>query len=205
MTYEPFDDAPDEEIEPVEAYCVRCRDTVEMDNPLAVWTRRGLPATRGECPTCGGTVFRMGKSAAHQQLDAPDAPTRVKLTRETIYVNFAPPDAEIAEGLAADLERVGVECWLHESDPARVSWAGGVHPALSACARMIYVLSPAALDDARVEATWRYFRSKNKPIVIVQLDGTPPPDDLRRRPRFDLSAHYKSAFRQLLQALNDGK
>lgn len=204
---QPFDDAS-EAPEPVEAYCVRCREMVEMENPLAVWTRRGMPATRGDCPICGGSVFRMGRSSAHEHLTAPDAPEasqRTKLTRETVYVAFAGQDADFAEQLAADLERVGVECWLHEIEPARVNWAGGVHPALSACARMIYVLSAGALDDTRLEATWRYFRSKNKPIVVAQVDPVPPPDDLRRRPRFDLTSNYKSGFRQLLQALSDGR
>src|SRR5690349_16023558 len=85
------DDAP--ELDPVEAYCVHCRETVEMENPTAVWTRRGLPATRGECPICGGTVFRMGKSSVHEhrELDRPE-PTqqsqRVKLERETIYIAY---------------------------------------------------------------------------------------------------------------------
>ncbi len=203
-----FNESPDDLPEPVEAYCVRCRDTVEMENPVAVWTRRGMPATRGDCPSCGGTVFRMGKSSAHEQLAAPDlsaASQRIALTRETVYVAFAPADAAIAEQLAADLERAGVTCWLHEAEPERIAWAGGVHPSLTACARMVYVLSAAGLDDARLEATWRYFRSKRKPIIVAQIDASAPPDDLRRRPRFDLTSAYKTGFRQLLQALDDGR
>src|SRR5664279_465263 len=173
-----------------------------MEQPVAVWTRRGMPATRGECPICGGTVFRMGKSSVHDQLDEPDVRPRVKLGRETVYVAFAPGDAAVAEQLAAELERIGVTCWLHEFGD--VNWAGGVHPALSACDRMIYVLTAAALDDEQVEAAWRYFRQKNKPILVAQIDRIAPPDELRRRPRFDFRANYKAAFRQLLQALNDG-
>ena len=64
-----FDNPPDDDLDPVEGYCLRCRETIEMENPTAVWTRKGMPATRGECPTCGGIVFRMGKSAVHEQLD----------------------------------------------------------------------------------------------------------------------------------------
>ncbi|HVU12013.1 MAG TPA: TIR domain-containing protein [Phototrophicaceae bacterium] len=203
-----FDDDPlDLPLDPIEAYCVHCRETVEIDNPVAVWTRRGLPATRGECPICGGTVFRMGKSAVHERRDegdaeAPEPHTRIKLARETVYIDFAPTDSALAEQLAAELERVGVACWLHETGSAAINWAGGVHPALSACERMIYVLTSAALDDAHVENAWRYFRQKNKPIVVAQIDPVAPPDDLRRRPRFDFAVNYKAAFRQLLQALN---
>jgi hypothetical protein len=120
-------------------------------------------------------------------------------------VAFADADSALAEQLAADLEKVGVACWLHEAAPSDVNWAGGVHPALSACDRMILVLTDAALRDARVEEAWRYFRQKNKPIVVAQIDGSAVPDDLRRRPRFDFRAAYRTAFRQLLQALNDGR
>ena len=51
----------EDDFEPIEGYCVRCRESVEIEDPMPVWTRNGLPATRGECPICGGTVFRMGK------------------------------------------------------------------------------------------------------------------------------------------------
>lgn len=195
----------DDDLDPVEGYCLHCRETIEMDDPVAVWTRRGMPATRGECPICGGMVFRMGKSAVHDRLDEPDARPRVKLAAQTVYVAFADTDSALAEQLAADLEKVGVACWLHEAAPSDVNWAGGVHPALSACDRMIYLLTEAALSDNRLAEAWRYFRQKNKPIVVAQIDGSSPPDDLRRRPRFDFRANYKAAFRQLLQALNDGR
>ena len=200
-----FDDSP--EIEPVEAYCVHCHETIEMENPVAVWTRRGMPATRGECPICGGTVFRMGKSSVHEKLDDQEAPppkVKVKLTRETVYLDFTMGDAAFAEQLATDLERAGVACWLHEYEPESIAWASGVHPALAECSRMVYILTSTSLIDAQVEAAWRYFREKNKPIVVAQIEGIAPPDDLRRRPRYDFAANYKTAFRQLLQALNDG-
>jgi hypothetical protein len=205
MNFDNRDVSHDDDPDPVEAYCVHCRESVEMESPVAVWTRRGMPATRGECPICGGTVFRMGRSAFHDRIAEPEKRARVKLARETVYIAFAAVDAEAAEALAADLERVGVACWLHEAEADGIAWAEGIHPALSACSRMIYLLTGIAAIDPSVEAAWRYFRSKRKPIVVAQIDAIDPPDDLRRRPRFDLTTNYKSAFRQLLQALNDGR
>jgi hypothetical protein len=67
---------------------------------------------------------------------------------------------------------------------------------------MVYVLSAQALASEGVEAAWRYFRSKGKRIVIAQLDPVDPPDPIRRSPRFDLTADYKAAFRQMIQALS---
>lgn len=197
--------------EPIEGYCVRCRTMVEIEDPMPVWTRKGMPATRGECPICGGVVFRMGRTAAHAKTSRPAAVQvgsnkrkQPKLPQDTLYINFALDDELIAEQLADDLRKVGIAVWLHEhhTDGEPVHWAGGVHPALKECARMLYVLSPAALDVASVQAAWQFFKDKHKPILIAQIDTAEPPDPIRRSPRFDFSADYKAAFRQMVQALS---
>jgi hypothetical protein len=196
--------------EPIEAYCVRCRETVEILDPMPVWTRKGMPATRGECPICGGTVFRMGKTPAHAGLSRPEAINvgtskrkQPKLPQDTVYVNFALEDELIAEQIADDLRKVGIATWLHEHEPdEHVHWAGGVHPALKECKSMVYVLSPAALTAANVEAAWQFFREKRKSIVIAQVNSADPPDPIRRSARFDFAENYKSAFRQMVQALS---
>ncbi len=55
----------------MEAYCVKCRTKREISNPQPVFTGNGTPATRGECPVCGTTLFRMGKTPAHNGMVAP--------------------------------------------------------------------------------------------------------------------------------------
>jgi len=50
------------------AYCVKCKEKREMSVPEAVFTRKGVPATKGKCPVCGTTMFRMGETEAHQGL-----------------------------------------------------------------------------------------------------------------------------------------
>jgi hypothetical protein len=196
--------------EAIEGYCVRCREMVEIDDPAAVWTRKGMPATRGDCPICGGTVFRMGMTDAHRSKQRPSAVEidegerkrkQPVLAKDTVYVNFAAADSDLAARVADDLINAGVAAWLHEVDD--VQWANGVHPALQSCNRMVYVLSEAALGDPDVEAAWKFFREKRKPIVIAQVGDIAPPDAIRRSPRFDLTAQYRTAFRAILRALTD--
>lgn len=199
----------EDEFDPIEGYCVRCRESVEIEEPMPVWTRKGLPATRGECPICGGTVFRMGKTHQHDEKNRPSAVhigddnkrNRPKLARDTVYVTYADSDEEIAQQIAADLEKVGVAVWLHEHED-HTSWASGVHPALQECARMVYVLSVKALDNTPIVKAWTFFKDQRKPIVIAQIEAIDPPDKIRRSPRFDFAAAYKPAFRQMLDALN---
>jgi hypothetical protein len=193
------------EAEPIEGYCMRCKLTVEIEEPQAVWTRRGMPATRGECPQCGGTVFRMGRTDAHDPAERPEAvqvgsSARTKLARDTAYIAFAEADELLAQTIAADLEKIGIASWLHEHDD-HVRWAGAVHPALTECGSLVVVLSPATHQAPAVASTWQFFKEKRKPVVIAQAAPADPPDSIRRSPRFDFTNDYKSAFRQMVQAL----
>jgi DNA topoisomerase-1 len=56
----------------VNAYCVKCRAKRELAEPVAVFAANGTPATRGVCPICGTKLFRMGRTAAHAGLQAPE-------------------------------------------------------------------------------------------------------------------------------------
>ncbi|MEO1440235.1 MAG: TIR domain-containing protein [Chloroflexota bacterium] len=195
----------------IEAYCVRDRKMVEMLHPEAVWTSRGMPGTRGVCPECGGTVFRMGATYLHEGLERPTAvvlkknPRRQppKIAPNTVYVNYAEADEETAQQIAADLNKIGMTTWLHDPTPDDVKWAGGVHPALKDCDRMVFVMSASSMADAQNGEAWAFFRKKRKPVVIAQMEPEmSPPDDLRRSPRFDFATQdYKRALREMLQAL----
>jgi hypothetical protein len=43
-----------------EAYCVKDKKKVEIQNPQKITMKNGKPATKGTCPICGGSVFRIG-------------------------------------------------------------------------------------------------------------------------------------------------
>jgi hypothetical protein len=56
------DSSPYEGGETVNAYCVKCKDTREINDPQAVKMKNGRPATTGFCSTCGTKMFRIGKA-----------------------------------------------------------------------------------------------------------------------------------------------
>ncbi len=60
----------------LEAYCVRCKAKREIKDPQPVFTTAGRPATKGTCPVCGTTLFRMGATPAHEGMDPPPPPKR---------------------------------------------------------------------------------------------------------------------------------
>ncbi len=46
----------------MEAYCLKCRKQQEMSNAEATTMKNGKPATKGKCPVCGTTMFKIGKA-----------------------------------------------------------------------------------------------------------------------------------------------
>ena len=56
----------------MEAYCVKCKTKREIVDPQPEFTSTGTPGTRGSCPVCGTTLFRMGRTPAHEGLQPPE-------------------------------------------------------------------------------------------------------------------------------------
>ncbi len=63
----------------MEAYCVKCKTKREMVDPKPEFTSNATPGTRGTCPVCGTTLFRMGRTPAHEGMTPPE---KVKRTRK---------------------------------------------------------------------------------------------------------------------------
>jgi NAD-dependent SIR2 family protein deacetylase len=45
-----------------QAYCVKCKKKVEIQTPKQIIMKNKRPATKGVCPKCRTTVFRIGKA-----------------------------------------------------------------------------------------------------------------------------------------------
>ncbi len=45
----------------IQAYCVKCKKKVTMQNPHRVTMKNGRPAMRGTCPVCGTGLYRIGQ------------------------------------------------------------------------------------------------------------------------------------------------
>ena len=194
--------------EPIEAYCVSCKDKVEIESPVAVWTSRGRPGTRGECPTCGNTVFRMGRTYLHGGGKAPKAVQVVAAgvkgrNAKATYIAADVTQTDFAAKLGDDLQRLGINVWVDDGEAVDdTKWSGGVHPALDQCTHLVVVLSSFTSKTASVQDAWNYFLRQRKPIALVMAESVDPPDELRSRPRFDFVNDYKLAFRGLMEVLS---
>lgn len=66
----------------MEAYCVKCKTKREIKEPQPVFTDAGTPATRGVCPVCGTTMFRMGRTEGHEGMVAPERGAQSRARRK---------------------------------------------------------------------------------------------------------------------------
>ena len=60
------------EVETLEGYCFKCREKRPIQNPQAEWAANGAPGTRGTCPVCAGTIYKTGRTSAHENLPKPE-------------------------------------------------------------------------------------------------------------------------------------
>ena len=71
----------DDNAQPLQAYCFKCRTKRDILNAEAIYNKAGSPATRGECPECGTSMYRTGRTAAHEGIPKPgkvERPARKK-------------------------------------------------------------------------------------------------------------------------------
>lgn len=64
----------------MEAYCVKCREKREIQEPVADFNKAGAPVTKGTCGVCGTKMNRMGRTEAHEGLTPPEREARPKKT-----------------------------------------------------------------------------------------------------------------------------
>lgn len=62
----------------MQAYCMKCKDKRDIHNAQATFNAAGAPVTRGSCPVCGTTMYRTGRTEAHEGLTPPEKKTRAK-------------------------------------------------------------------------------------------------------------------------------
>ncbi len=61
-----------------QAYCVKCREKRDINNPQATYTKTGSAITKGTCGVCGTTITRIGVTEAHASVPKPPVEPRAR-------------------------------------------------------------------------------------------------------------------------------
>jgi DNA topoisomerase I len=66
----------------LKAYCVKCREKREINDPVPDYNAAGAPVTKGTCAVCGTKVYRMGRTDAHEGIPKPKVTRKKKVKRK---------------------------------------------------------------------------------------------------------------------------
>lgn len=56
----------------MEAYCMKCKEKREIQNPTPGFNSRATPVTTGTCGVCGTKLYRIGRTEAHEGMIPPE-------------------------------------------------------------------------------------------------------------------------------------
>ncbi len=60
----------------MEGYCMKCKTKREILEAQASFNAAGAPVTKGKCGVCGTTMYRIGRTEAHEGMQKPEKTDR---------------------------------------------------------------------------------------------------------------------------------
>lgn len=122
--------------------------------------------------------------------------------QNAVFIAYARADAQFVLELATALRAAGASVWVDQLDiPPGTHWDQNVEEALSCCARVLVVLSPAAVASQNVLDEVSYALEARKEIIPVLYQPCLIPLRLKRLQYIDLTGNYEAGFRRLLDSL----
>lgn len=98
-----------------------------------------------------------------------------------VFISYARSDAGFVGLLAERLKGLGVAVWTDRDIRSGDNWDRSVEAALQGAAKMLVVMSPAAVASENVQDEWSYFLEKRKPVYPFLYQPCEVPFRLRRR------------------------
>lgn len=78
----------------MEAYCMKCKEKREIQNPKADFNKRGTPITVGQCGVCGTKLVRIGKTKEHEGLVPPPKVEKKEIRSGKLVIVESPAKAK---------------------------------------------------------------------------------------------------------------
>ncbi len=78
----------------MEAYCMKCKEKREIQNPKADFNKRGTPVTVGQCGVCGTKMVRIGKTKEHEGLVPPPKVEKKEIRSGKLVIVESPAKAK---------------------------------------------------------------------------------------------------------------
>jgi DNA topoisomerase-1 len=77
----------------VDAFCFKCKEKREIQDPKAEFNKQGSAVTTGTCKICGTKMYRMGRTPEHESLPQPEKVGRHALRSGKLVIVESPAKA----------------------------------------------------------------------------------------------------------------
>lgn len=120
----------------------------------------------------------------------------------TVFFSYSRGDLDFALRLAKDLKQAGAKVWMDKLElrPGQL-WEPLVEEALSACQRMLVILSPDSVKSANVRAEFSFALEEQKEVIPVLYRDCRVPFRLRPFQSADFRSDYSRGFEELLSTV----
>ena len=78
----------------MEAYCMKCKEKREIQDPKADFNKRGTPITVGKCSVCGTKMVRIGRTKEHEGLEPPPKVEKKEVRSGKLVIVESPAKAK---------------------------------------------------------------------------------------------------------------
>jgi formylglycine-generating enzyme required for sulfatase activity len=122
-----------------------------------------------------------------------------------IFIAYSHKQALFATRLADALTELGAEVWMDVDDIATgEKWHRAIHDGLNQSKVMLLIITPDSMKSENVEAEWRYFYDKRKPLIPIRLKKTDVNYQLHSLQHIDFETQeFDVAFRKLHSKLQE--
>jgi TPR repeat protein len=129
----------------------------------------------------------------------------VPIHTSTAFVSYSREDLDFVVRLAKDVKEKGARLWVDKVDihPGQ-RWEAEIEAAVSACSRMLVVLSPAAISSRNVLAEASLAIDDGKEVIPVLYRDCKVPFRLRPLQYADFRTDYATGLTELLAVLTGG-
>jgi hypothetical protein len=119
-----------------------------------------------------------------------------------LFISYSRAQTPFVDRLADQLEDMGYSLWLDYQNlvPAR-PWYEQIESWIDAADVVLLIVSKEALTSKNVEPEWKRAVNRKKRILLLIFEAVPLPPELQGCEWVDFRTNYKSAFRQLIQII----
>jgi TIR domain len=121
---------------------------------------------------------------------------------EYTFISYSRKQLYFAEAIALHLQKEGMEIWFDlQQLGAGTDWASALKNGYGNCARLILVVSQAALDSKYVEVEWDTARQNGREVILAVVEDVDIPEKLRDCAVIDFRTDFNSAMKRLVSYL----